>query len=502
MTFANINAFGPGAAALGADPFNIANINARQQSIYGPQAGLGLGLGLGLDASLGGMAGAGLDPLMMGASVHPAARSQLGQLGQYGQYGQFGAFQNPALWQQAGLSGLSGLGGLGGGLGLGNLTALQHGLGGGLGVGSSPIGILAAGPQHYQHQTPFSFTSAGSGSFGARGAPFNVPAGGANVIAELQEIAKDLMTDRARDFHHLELVNDMVDARCHGRQVDQVIQALVQGVPVNPQALATVLLRERQLDHSADNVIRTVVNESKYNRRADEILANIVSGRPHLRRYDENIKNRKDDAQGHAGWLPLTRNRAKKQLIAVRELMTPSPIAGSPGLGFLATFGPSIVALKAHAGKGIASTIDQVTAGGCLLGNAIASGVSPIAQAGIASPFGIAGTFGVQNPLTQAAWAAQDPTIGGLGLGYGASLAGGLGGFGGYGGYGAQQLGTLGGYGGLGAPAAWLLPLARGSMCGSGVCGVNPVATAQYGGLASGFGTWNPAGWNAGAMAW
>ena len=247
-------------------------------------------------------------------------------------------------------------------------------------------------------QAPFNLFGAPSGHFGARNAVFGGQQllGGAASLNEIQEVAKDLMIDRHRDFHHLEIINDLVDARSHGRQIDNVIQGLVQGQMINPQQLAQILLKERQYDHASDNIIRTITNESQYNRRADEILANVISGRPHLRRFDETVKNQKDDAfdaiidnkagqiilaanQGN-GWLPVSRNRIRKNLTAVRELMTPHPIVGNPVLNFVATAGPAIA--QAVQNKGFATAIDQMTNGGQLIG----TGVRDLAT--LASPLG------------------------------------------------------------------------------------------------------------------
>ncbi|KAH6585453.1 hypothetical protein BASA61_006800 [Batrachochytrium salamandrivorans] len=202
----------------------------------------------------------------------------------------------------------------------------------------------------------------------------------------IQEIAKDILIDRTRDFRNLEIVSDVVDARSQPRKTDLIIQELARGVvPAHPQQIAQALCSDRCTDKLAGALIVQVANDIRYNRRTNEILANLVKGVPHVRRVDERIKNHTDDMtdaqfSGVAqqvlsmssvpGMTWSGSDKTERKMLAVRDLLTPNAYGQvDPALGVLVHLVPVLAQMRA-AGIGSATAIDRLASSGSVFSNA------------------------------------------------------------------------------------------------------------------------------------
>ncbi|KAK5666578.1 hypothetical protein BDV3_006113 [Batrachochytrium dendrobatidis] len=216
-------------------------------------------------------------------------------------------------------------------------------------------------------------------------AGMNVHHTGLNVpnVTPIQEITKDLIIDRTRDFNNLELVSDVADACSQPRATDMIISHLAQGVvPATPQHIAMILCNDRCIDKSANMLIGNVANNIRFNRRTNEILSNLVRGIPHTRRVDEERKNKTDDAidlglarsaqqllagsnLGNSVW--VGRQKAERKMKAVRELMTPNAFGQiDPSVQIMLNLIPQVEKLYAN-GVGPASVVEHLSASGTIL---------------------------------------------------------------------------------------------------------------------------------------
>ncbi|OAJ41373.1 hypothetical protein BDEG_24987 [Batrachochytrium dendrobatidis JEL423] len=216
-------------------------------------------------------------------------------------------------------------------------------------------------------------------------AGMNVHHTGLNVpnVTPIQEITKDLIIDRTRDFNNLELVSDVADACSQPRATDMIISHLAQGVvPATPQHIAMILCNDRCIDRSANMLIGNVANNIRFNRRTNEILSNLVRGIPHTRRVDEERKNKTDDAidlglarsaqqllagsnLGNSVW--VGRQKAERKMKAVRELMTPNAFGQiDPSVQIMLNLIPQVEKLYAN-GVGPASVVEHLSASGTIL---------------------------------------------------------------------------------------------------------------------------------------
>ncbi|KAK6093356.1 hypothetical protein MT418_005984 [Batrachochytrium dendrobatidis] len=216
-------------------------------------------------------------------------------------------------------------------------------------------------------------------------AGMNVHHTGLNVpnVTPIQEITKDLIIDRIRDFNNLELVSDVADACSQPRATDMIISHLAQGVvPATPQHIAMILCNDRCIDRSANMLIGNVANNIRFNRRTNEILSNLVRGIPHTRRVDEERKNKTDDAidlglarsaqqlfadsnLGNSVW--VGRQKAERKMKAIRELMTPNAFGQiDPSVQIMLNLIPQVEKLYAN-GVGPASVVEHLSASGTIL---------------------------------------------------------------------------------------------------------------------------------------
>ncbi|EGF80079.1 hypothetical protein BATDEDRAFT_88877 [Batrachochytrium dendrobatidis JAM81] len=216
-------------------------------------------------------------------------------------------------------------------------------------------------------------------------AGMNVHHTGLNVpnVTPIQEITKDLIIDRTRDFNNLELVSDVADACSQPRATDMIISHLAQGVvPATPQHIAMILCNDRCIDKFANMLIGNVANNIRFNRRTNEILSNLVRGIPHTRRVDEERKNKTDDAidlglarsaqqlladsnLGNSVW--VGRQKAERKMKAIRELMTPNAFGQiDPSVQIMLNLIPQVEKLYAN-GVGPASVVEHLSASGTIL---------------------------------------------------------------------------------------------------------------------------------------
>ncbi|XJO75503.1 hypothetical protein BDV3_006176 [Batrachochytrium dendrobatidis] len=216
-------------------------------------------------------------------------------------------------------------------------------------------------------------------------AGMNVHHTGLNVpnVTPIQEITKDLIIDRTRDFNNLELVSDVADVCSQPRATDMIISHLAQGVvPATPQHIAMILCNDRCIDKSANMLIGNVANNIRFNRRTNEILSNLVRGIPHTRRVDEERKNKTDDAidlglarsaqqlladsnLGNSVW--VGRQKAERKMKAIRELMTPNAFGQiDPSVQIMLNLIPQVEKLYAN-GVGPASVVEHLSASGTIL---------------------------------------------------------------------------------------------------------------------------------------